>query len=166
MESIQIAVTAIISAAASAAVAYSLGRRQERREVRREAANDLERELEDYERTIRGAADWFRAWNDVLDLRNRYEHRLRHKQLEERLYAITKLAYHLHLDLEEEVPEGHRLPSASSMYLAITSAREGLTDFLHNRQLSEPKFPTGDRLDALLAEWRETRRRPAGLRPG
>jgi hypothetical protein len=152
MDFLDTIVGALTGAAVSAAVAYPLGRHQERRQVRRDAANDLERELEDLERTTRGASDWFHAWNGVLDLRDRYERRLRHAQLEERLDAISRLAYHLHLDLEEEVPNGQRLPSASSMYLAIASARAGLTDFLHNRRLSEPTFPTGEQLDGALRD--------------
>lgn len=156
-------VAAAIGAAVSTAIAFPLGRRARRNDVRREAASELDRELELLARTLGLRTDWFEPWNTTLDLRNRYERRIDHTDIEARLDALGRLLGFLLLELEEEVPDGHRLPSTSSVDRAITSVRDGLVDLLRERRLSASTFPAGDELAGLLERWRCEGRRPHEL---
>jgi hypothetical protein len=114
-------VAAAIGAAVSTAIAFPLGRRARRNDVRRDAASALDRELERLARTLGLCADWFEPWNTTLDLRNRYERRIDHTEIEARLEALGRLVGFLLLELEETVADGHRLPSTSSVDRAITN---------------------------------------------
>ncbi len=152
-----------IGAAVSTAIAFPLGRRARRRDVRRGAASELDRELERLARTLGSCSDWLEPWNTTLDLRNRYERRIDHAVIEGRLDALGRLLGFLLLEVEEEVANGHRLPSTSSVDRAITNVRDGLVDLLRERRLSAPTFPTGDELAGLLERWRSDGRRPHEL---
>lgn len=149
----------------SALIAYRVSKGARRTELRRQAASDLERELEQLARTLGSCPDWYEPWNTILTLRDRYERRVASDAISVRLDALTVLAIHLHFDLEEERRDRPRLPSTSTMFLAIEGVRGALIEFLHGRRASPPTFPVGDDLASLLERWRCENRRPRELTP-